>query len=129
MLLDFNHIRLNLNVSEYGHLTSSDRIYSSRNIRWQLNNMSTSQMLTGSIEVREGDSWIDILIEDIRGKITEHNFNLNERNSIIERIRQELENEPAPEPLRQEYYDEAYLDAAQRQQQSLEEEYLRGHQF
>lgn len=91
--------------------------------------MSTFQILHNSIEVREGDSWIDILIEDIREKITEHNFNLNERNSIIERIRQQLENEPAPEAISQRYYNEAYLDAAQRQQQSLEEEYLRGHQF
>ena len=83
--------------------------------------MSTFQILHGSIEFREADSWIDILIEDIREKITEHNFNLNERIDIFEQMRQELENEPAPEPLRQEYYDEAYIDAVQRYQQAMEE--------
>ena len=128
MRLEFNHIRLDVYLSNLAHYNLT-QAYVSRNISWNLRNMSTYQILHGSIEVREGDSWIDILIENIRGKITEHNFNLNERNSIIERIRQQLENEPATEPLRQEYYDEAYLHAVQRQQQAMEEEYRRAHEF
>jgi len=115
MRLEFNHIRLDVYLSNLAHYNLT-QAYVSRTISWSLRNMSTFQILHGSIEFREADSWIDILIEDIREKITEHNFNLNERIDIFEQMRQELENEPAPEPLRQEYYDEAYIDAVQRYQ-------------